>query len=81
VHDTKEIEGAWIGVVDWINAEMFPLCYQVGLRYNLSVVSPDLFSKMSSVALQQKKSTQVPTVLFETLSGAEHWLVQKYKLL
>ena len=81
VHDTKEIEGAWIGLVDWINHEMFPACYQAGLRYNLSVTSPDLFSKMSSVALQQKKSQLVPTILFETLSQAETWLTQKYKSL
>ncbi|TLV01625.1 hypothetical protein FEN17_18770 [Dyadobacter luticola] len=79
VHDTKEIEGAWIGVVEWIEKEMFPFCYQFGLRYNLSVTSPDLFSKMSSVALHQMNSGLVPTILFETLSQAESWLMAKYK--
>lgn len=79
VHDTKEIEGAWIGVVDWIENEMFPFCYQFGLRYNLSVTSPDLFSKMSSVALHQTNSRLVPTILFETISQAEAWLITKYK--
>ena len=79
VHDTKEIEGAWIGVVDWIATEMFPQCYQAGLRYNLSVTSPDLFSKMSSVALQQQSSWQVTTLLFETLEQAEKWIVQHIK--
>ncbi|AKD57898.1 hypothetical protein SD10_26350 [Spirosoma radiotolerans] len=74
VHDTKEIEGAWVGVVDWINNDMFPRCYQAGLRYNLSITSPDLFSKLSSVALQQQKSWQVPTILFESLVQAEHWI-------
>ncbi|GAB4034908.1 hypothetical protein GCM10028774_22870 [Spirosoma jeollabukense] len=81
VHDTKEIEGAWIGVVDWINSEMFPRCYQAGLRYNLSITSPDLFSKMSSVALQQQKSWQVPTLLFESLTQAELWIMQHAKSL
>ena len=81
VHDTKEIEGAWIGVVDWITNEMFPFCYQAGLRYNLSVISPDLFSKMSSVALQQQKSWQVTTLLFQTMGQAEHWIVQHAKSL
>lgn len=81
VHDTKEIEGAWIGLVDWINNEFFPLNYQVGLRYNLSIISPDLFSKMSSVALKQQKTSVVPTVLFDTLSQAEQWLSEKYKQL
>ncbi|WP_302861468.1 hypothetical protein [Mucilaginibacter sp. L3T2-6] len=81
VHDTKEIEGAWIGLVDWINNELFPLSYQAGLRYNLSILSPDLFSKMSSIALHQQMSRQVPTVLFETLSQAEKWLADKYKSL
>lgn len=81
VHDTKEIEGAWVGVVDWINNEMFPRCYQAGLRYNLSVTSPDLFSKMSSVALQQQQSWQVPTLLFESLAQAELWIMQHAKSL
>ncbi|GAB4028801.1 hypothetical protein [Spirosoma koreense] len=76
VHDTKEIEGAWIGVVDWINTDMFPRCYQAGLRYNLSITSPDLFSRMSSVALQQQKSWQVPTILVESLVQAEEWITQ-----
>jgi hypothetical protein len=79
VHDTKEIEGAWIGLVDWINNELFPAGYQAGLRYNLSIISPDLFSKMSSIALHQQKSRQVPTVLFETLPQAEQWLMEKYR--
>lgn len=81
VHDTKEIQGAWIGVVDWIRDEMWPFCYQCGLRYNLSVTSPDLFSKMSSIALKNQDSRQVTTVLFETVAAAENWLTEKYKSL
>jgi len=76
VHDTKEIQGAWIGLVEWIKNEMFPFCYEFGLRYNLSVTSPDLFSKMSSIALKQQDPFRVTTVLFETLSAAEAWLTR-----
>ena len=79
VHDTKELEGAWVGVVDWIRNEFFPQCYEAGLRYNISVLSPDLFSKLSSEALFQRSSTKVPTVLFETMSQAERWLMAKYQ--
>lgn len=79
IHDTREIQGAWIGVVDWIKNVMWPLCYQSGLRYNLSITSPDLFSKMSSRALKQQNSNQVTTMLFEKLSSAETWLKEKYK--
>ena len=81
VHDTKEIQGAWIGVVDWIMDEMWPVCYQYGLRYNLSITSPDLFSKMSSIALKKQNSWQVITVLFETLDDAENWLIEKNNFL
>ncbi|TSJ34884.1 hypothetical protein FO440_24245 [Mucilaginibacter corticis] len=81
VHDTKEIQGAWIGVVDWIRDEMWPFCYQWGMRYNLSVTSPDLFSKLSSIALKKQDSRQVTTVLFETVAAAENWLTEKYKSL
>lgn len=81
VHDTKEIQGAWIGVVNWIRDTMWPFCYRYGLRYNLSVTSPDLFSKMSSIALKKQGSNQVTTVLFETVAAAEAWLKEKYKIL
>jgi hypothetical protein len=43
VHDTNEIESAWAGLVDWINNELFPDCFQAGLRYNV-VFSPRIFS-------------------------------------
>ena len=78
VHDTKELEGAWVGIVDWIRNAFFPQCYEAGLRYNISVLSPDLFSKLSSEALLQRSSAKVPTLLFETLSQAERWLTAKY---
>jgi hypothetical protein len=79
VHNTKEIASAWSGLVDWINNELFPPNYEAGLRYNLSILSPDLFSKLSSEALFLKHNPRVPTVLFETLSQAERWLTEKYR--
>lgn len=78
VHDTKEIEGAWAGLVDWINNYFFPLNYEYGLRFNISILSPDLFSKLSSIELQKRSSNKVTTVLCETLSQAEAWLTKKY---
>ncbi|WP_224996178.1 hypothetical protein [Cesiribacter sp. SM1] len=78
VHDTKELESAWAGLVDWINNDFFPLNHQYGLRYNISLLSPDLFSKLSSLALSKKHNVKVPTVLCETLSQAEKWLTEKY---
>lgn len=77
VHDTKEIEGAWAGLVDWISNYFFPLNYEYGLRYNISIISPDLFSKLSSIALE-KTYSPVTTVLCETISQAEAFLVKKY---
>ncbi|TPE43263.1 hypothetical protein [Pontibacter mangrovi] len=79
VHDTKEIEGAWAGLVDWINNELFPQSFEAGLRYNISILSPDLFSKYSSQALWQKKNIKVPTILCETISEAERWVAEKYR--
>jgi len=78
VHDTKEIEGAWAGLVDWISNYFFPLNYEYGLRYNISIISPDLFSKMSSIELQKKSNNKVTTILCETISQAESWLTKKY---
>ena len=78
VHDTKEIEGAWAGLVDWISNYFFPLNYEYGLRYNISIVSPDMFSKMSSVELQKRSTNKVTTILCETISQAEVWLSVKY---
>lgn len=78
VHDTKEIEGAWAGLVDWISNYFFPLNYEFGLRYNISVISPDLFSKLSSIELQKRSNDMVTTVLCETISQAEAWLAKRY---
>lgn len=79
VHDTKEIEGAWAGLVKWITNYFFPQNYAYGLRYNISIISPDLFSKLSSLELKKQSTYKVSTILCETLSQAEAWLVQKYK--
>jgi|GEM_PF-7095080 len=78
VHDTKEIEGAWAGLVDWISNYFFPLNYEYGLRYNISIISPDLFSKLSSYELKKRSNSQVATILCETISQAEAFLTQKY---
>ncbi|UKN02261.1 hypothetical protein K6119_01850 [Paracrocinitomix mangrovi] len=71
VHDTKELEGAWAGLVDWISNYFFPENFKYGLRYNLSIISPDLFSKMSSIQLEKSNSNKVTTILCETISQAE----------
>jgi len=78
VHDTKEIEGAWAGLVDWISNYFFPLNHEYGLRYNISVISPDLFSKLSSYELKKLNNNKVTTVLCETISEAEAFLSRKY---
>jgi len=78
VHDTKEIEGAWAGLVDWISNYFFPLNYEYGLRYNISIISPDLFSLRSSVELEKRSTNKVSTILCETISQAEAWLTRKY---
>ena len=78
VHDTKEIEGAWAGLVDWISNYFFQLNYEYGLRYNISIISPDLFSKLSSFELKKRSNSKVATILCETISQAEAFLTQKY---
>ncbi len=77
VHDTKELEGAWTGLVDWITDYFFTENYKYGLRYNISVLSPDIFSKHSSMQLERKSSDKVITVLSETLSQAEMFIAEK----
>lgn len=75
IHDTKEMEGTWASseLVKWISTYFFSINYEFGLRCNISIVSPDLFSKLTSQELQ-KSDSKVPTMLFETLSQAESWL-------
>jgi hypothetical protein len=78
VHDTKEIEGAWAGLVDWISNYFFPLNYEYGMRYNISIISPDLFSKLSSLELKSRNNSKIATILCETISQAEAWISKKY---
>ncbi|KAA9356698.1 hypothetical protein F0P93_02830 [Larkinella humicola] len=74
VHDTKEFDVAWAGTVDWIVNDYFPRAYAAGVRYNISIVSPDLFSKLSSEALFEKSNPVLPTKLCETHSEAERFI-------
>ncbi|MFC5408411.1 hypothetical protein ACFPMF_03770 [Larkinella bovis] len=74
VHDTKELNVAWVGAVDWIVNDYFPKAYAMGVRYNISILSPDLFSKLSSEALFEKSNPVLPTFLFETLPEAERFI-------
>ena len=78
VHDTKEIEGAWAGLIDWITNYFFPLNFEYGMRYNISIISPDIFSKLSSVELKKRSNNKVTTILCETLSQAESWIAMNY---
>ncbi|MCE4565680.1 hypothetical protein INQ51_15275 [Maribellus sp. CM-23] len=78
VHDTKELEGAWAGLVDWITNYFFPLNFEHGLRYNISIISPDMFSKFSSVELKKRSNNKVTTILCETISQAESWISKNY---
>lgn len=78
VHDTKEIEGAWADLVNWIINDFFPRNYAYGLRCNISIVSPDLFSKLASLELKEKSTDKVTTILCETLSQAEAMVRRKY---
>jgi hypothetical protein len=80
VHDTKEIEGAWAGLVDWIANYFFPLNYEYGMRYNISIISPDIFSKLSSVELKKRSNNKVATILCETISQAESWIAKNYNM-
>lgn len=78
IHDTKEMQGAWAGQesVKWISDYFFKINYEFGLRYNISILSPDMFTKLTSHQLQ-KRASKVPTILFNTLSQAEQWLEKK----
>ena len=78
VHDTKEIEGAWAGLIDWITNYFFPLNFEYGMRYNISIISPDIFSKLSSVELKKRSNNKVTTILCKTLSQAESWIAMNY---
>jgi len=77
VHDTKEVEGSWAGAMDYICNDFFPHCHQAGLSCNISIISPDFFSKMASVTLFNQHGTTVPTVLVNTLREAESFIAER----
>jgi hypothetical protein len=79
VHDTKEFDVAWAGAVDWIVNDFFPKIHEAGVRYNISILSPDLFSKLSSEALFERSNPVLPTKLCETLSEAERFITEQYQ--
>ncbi|SDD46784.1 hypothetical protein SAMN04487996_10198 [Dyadobacter soli] len=77
VHDTKEVEGSWAGALAYICDDFFPACHQAGLSCNLSIISPDFFSKMASVTLFNQHGAAVPTVLVNTLREAESFIAER----
>ncbi|MFD1139706.1 hypothetical protein ACFQ4C_01235 [Larkinella insperata] len=79
VHDTKEFDVAWAGAVDWIVQDYFPRLREFGVRYNISILSPDLFSKLSSEALFERSNPIIPTRLCETLAEAEQFVGEQYQ--
>lgn len=77
VHDTKEMEGSWAGLVEWIAQFFFPKNHEYGLRYNVSIVSPDLFSKHASMKLEKTSHRLVTTILCNTFSNAQEFITTK----
>ncbi|OJV15038.1 MAG: hypothetical protein BGO21_19165 [Dyadobacter sp. 50-39] len=78
VHDTKEIEGSWAGAMEYICNDFFPACHGAGLACNVSIISPDFFSKMASVTLLNQPGTVIPTILVNTLREAERLVSERY---
>jgi len=49
------------------------------MRFNISIISPDLFSKLSSLELRSRNNSKITTILCETISQAEAWIIESYQ--
>jgi hypothetical protein len=75
LNDSSKGEGSWDDANDWLAKNWMPMAIANGLKHFAFVVSPDIFSAMSSDEL----ATKIPEAGFEmrTFSNkpeAEEWL-------
>lgn len=62
----------------WMNEVAFPKIIMAGIRYGAFVVSPDIFTQVSTQQVLEEEEAQAFTVrYFENLEDAQAWLESK----
>ncbi|EMR04742.1 hypothetical protein [Cesiribacter andamanensis] len=75
LNDSSKGEGSWDEANDWLGQNWIPYAVAGGLQKFAFVVSPDIFSAMSSEDLQTKiPGTGFEMRTFQHRSEAEAWL-------
>ena len=75
VNDNRRMRGSWESAVDWTIEVAGPALRAAGLRLNAVILSPDLFTQVSSEAMVDGMGADaLPMRIFPSLAEAEHWI-------
>lgn len=76
LNDNRLVTGPWQSAADWVATDWFPRMYAAGLAQLSWIVSPNVFSELSTEATQSKNKTD-KTRTFKDYDAAEKWLIGK----
>ncbi|CAA9305710.1 MAG: hypothetical protein AVDCRST_MAG56-6489 [uncultured Cytophagales bacterium] len=73
LNDNRMVSGPWLGAADWVATDWFPRVYATGVEKFAWIVSPNIFSQMSTEVTQSKNKSEV-TRTFDDHAKAASWL-------
>jgi hypothetical protein len=73
LNDNRLVSGPWIGAAEWGSTNWFPRVYAAGVEKFAWIVSPNIFSQMSTEATQVKNKND-KTRTFDDIVEATNWL-------
>ncbi len=76
MNDNRLVTGPWQGAAEWVATDWFPRMYAAGLERLSWIVSPNIFSEMSTEATQSKNKSD-KTRTFKDYETSQKWLLEK----
>lgn len=73
LNDNRLVSGPWMGAAEWVATDWFPRVYAAGVEQFAWIVSPNIFSLMSTQATQARNKND-KTRTFDDVAKAAAWL-------
>ncbi|WP_062542117.1 hypothetical protein [Rufibacter tibetensis] len=73
-NDNTHVTGNWSGAAEWGAKIWFPAMYKAGVKYFAWILSPELYSQLSTQATLNYNISGIIILNFEEKAPAENWL-------
>ncbi|WP_181306848.1 hypothetical protein [Rufibacter sp. XAAS-G3-1] len=73
-NDNTLATGIWSGAAEWEAKVWFPALYKAGVKYFAWVLSPELYSQLSTKETLKHTINDIIVLSFEEKVSAENWL-------